>query len=84
MLFRTAARTVGDRRQTVYVVCGLPSAVEVFAGNAADSTTCSTQAQAMRERLSITRIALAENGDIITTVTSARISCRLCGTGARL
>lgn len=64
----------GDRPQIVYgLLCtraGLPVAVEVFAGNAADPATLSAQVGKLKRRFGLSRVVLVGDRGMIT---SARI-----------
>src|SRR5437660_1611343 len=64
----------GDRPQIVYgLLCtraGLPVAVEVFAGNAADPATLSAQLAKLKRRFGLSRVVLVGDRGMIT---SARI-----------
>jgi len=64
----------GDRPQIVYgLLCtraGLPVAVEVFEGNAADPATLSTQLNKLKRRFGLSRVVLVGDRGMIT---SARI-----------
>jgi Transposase DDE domain len=60
----------GDRPQIVYgLLCtreGLPIAVEVFAGNAADPTTLAAQIEKLKARFGIERVVLVGDRGMIT------------------
>jgi transposase len=64
----------GDRPQIVYgLLCtreGLPIAVEVFDGNAADPSTLTSQVEKLKDRFGISRLVLVGDRGMIT---SARI-----------
>ena len=64
----------GDRPQIVYgLLCtrdGLPVAVEVFAGNAADPSTLTAQVTKLKERFGLDRVVLVGDRGMLT---SARI-----------
>jgi hypothetical protein len=61
----------GDRPQIVYgLLCtraGLPVAVEVFEGNAADPSTLRSQVEKLKDRFGIGRVALVGDRGMITT-----------------
>src|SRR5215211_1087632 len=68
----------GDRPQIVYgLLCtraGLPVAVEVFAGNMADSSTLARQVERLKHRFGLSRVVLVGERGMIT---SARIDATL-------